>query len=752
MAGFSSRSVKRIEDYELVTGRGRFVDDIRLRDTVYASFVRSSYPHALIRGVDVSDVAKDPRALLVLTFRDIEGLVEPYSFGDANSDPMYVLARSKVRYVGEPIAMVVSSDPYTAHDLAERVVVDYEPLEGVSDPFKAVESDVRIHESAPRNIAFERDFEAGDVDGVFRSSPSFRVRLINQDLAPAPMETRGVLASFDGANLTVWVSTQTPYDLKEEILSKLKVDVRHVRVIQPHVGGAFGAKIFNYPEELLVALASYMLKRPVLWRATRTEDMITTNRGRALIADLEVAYSRDGEIRGLRGEIMADLGAYPWGTLLPVIAVRMLPGPYRIQNARIKAVGIYTNKVPLAAYRGAGRPEATFFIERIMDMVADELNMDPVEIRLRNMVRADEMPYRNIFGLTYDSGDYRSTLEKGLEKLGYRELSRWADEEARRGNVIGVGFAFYIEITSGGPYESAIVRVGADGKVTIISGSTPTGQGDATVFAQLASEILGVPMENIEVLWGDTDLIGRGFGTFGSRTLAVGGGAVIKAAERVREKAVRVAATVLETDPEDIEIVDGVFRSRRDPSKTLTWKQVAEAAYSSFKGDLEPGLEAVAYYDPIKPVYPFGVHLAVVKLDPETGRVKILKYRSYDDVGKAINPMLAEGQIVGGIVQGIGQALLEHFIYDESSNPLNPNLAEYLIPTAVEVPDIEVNFQETPTHHPHRVRGVGEIGTIAAPPAVVSAVENALRRLGVRARLTQMPLTPSYIWSIINSK
>lgn len=747
---YVGKRIKRIEDQRLLSGRGSYLDDLRLPGALYAYFVRSQYPHALIRSIDASDARKASGVVAVYTYRDIEKLVEPFTF-EVASEPMHLLASGKVRYVGEPIAMIVARDPYSARDAADLVVVDYEPLPAMVDPYRAMESDIKIHEPAEKNIAFQRSLGCGDPDKAFSSASTIiSEKLYSQGVAPTPMETRGVAAVFDGYTLTVWSSTQTPFDLKEELPSKIKLQIPRVRVIQPDVGGAFGAKIARYHEEILVPLASMLLGAPVKWQATRSEDHVSMNRGRDLYGEVQAAFDREGRILGMKARITGDLGAYPWGTELPMICARMITGPYKIESASIEALGVYTNKTPLMAYRGAGRPEATYFIERIMSIAADELGIDDVEIRMKNLVRARDMPYRNCSGLTYDSGDYPSTLARGVEKLGYRELRAWAEQEYRKGRLIGVGLSFYVEVTSGGPFESATVRIEPDGRVTIITGSSPHGQGDATGFAQLAAEILGVRIEDIRVLWGDTDLIARGVITAGSRTMTVGGGAVIQAARKVAEKARKVAASILEAREEDLVAEDGRFYVRGTPDKYVTIKQVAEKAYFSPPEGLEPGLEATVYYNPGGPVYPFGVHVSVVEVDRETGRVRVILHRSYDDVGRAINPMLIEGQIMGGVAQAIGQALYEELLYDDSGFPKNPSLADYLVPTALEMPTFEVFLQETPTKHPHGTRGVGEIGTIAAPPAVIRAIEDALRRAGIRAKITRMPVKPEHILEILN--
>ena len=745
---YTGRRVARLEDERLLRGRGEYLDDIKLPGTLYAAFVRSEYPHALIKSIDVRDAARMQGVVGVFTWKEAEDLLEPETF-DVPSDPMYPLARGKVRYYGEPVAVVVAEDPGKALDAVEAVSVDYEPLEPVTDPLKALEPGApQVHASAKGNIGFDKTYSCGDVDRVFKEAPIIvEDELYNGRVYAASLEPRGVLAHYDGESLIVWASTQTPFDIKEELEDRLKVKVESIRVIQPDVGGAFGAKIPVYSEYVLIPALSVRLGRPVKWYASRREDLVSTTHGRDIRAKIRLAADREGRVLGLDATIIADLGAYPLGYALPAIAARILSGAYDIRNGRARALGVYTNKTPLGAYRGAGRPEAMFFIERMMDLLADELGMDPIEVRLKNMVRPDQMPYTNCFGWTYDSGDYPGALREALEKLRYREALKEAERASRQGRLVGVGLAFYVEITSGGPFESALARLEPDGTITIISGSTPTGQGDATGFAQMAADIMGVDIGDVRVLWGDTGLIARGQGTFGSRTLAVGGGAVIKALEGVLAKARRVAAEVLGVPEEQVSYEPGRFYVSGDPEKSVPLKEVARIA-----GEKGIRLEEYVEYNPERPVYPFGAHMAVVEVDPETGVARVVEYRSLDDVGRVVNPTLVEGQIIGGVVQGIGQVLYEEVVYDESGYPRTQTLADYGIPTSMETSiRFEVHFRETPTHHPHKVRGVGEIGSIAAPPAIVRAIENALRRVNPKARITKTPVKPEEILAIVRA-
>lgn len=740
MGGYVGRSVRRVEDERLLRGKGRFLDDIRLGGMAYAHFVRSQYPHALIKSIDVGDASRLPGVLAVVTYRDIEGAVRPWEF-DVPSDPMYPLARGRVRYYGEPVAVVVAEDPYTAADAAELVVVDYEPLEAVTDPVKAMEEGApRIHSSAEGNVAYRQVLRCGDVEKAF-SEASIVVEdtLSMARVYAAPMEPRGVVAHYDGESLTIWSSTQTPFDLRDEVLEKIAVAPRRVRVIQPDVGGAFGSKIPTYPEEVIIPYLSITLRRPVKWYPSRGEDMVATVHGRDMRAEIALAAGRDGRILGIRARIIGDLGAYPVDYWLPGIAARILTGAYDIRNGVVEALGVYTNKTPLGPYRGAGRPEGIFFIERMIDLLADETGIDPVDLRLRNMVRPEQMPYKNCFGFTYDSGDYPSTLRRAVEMLGLEGLREWASRERSRGRLVGVGLSFYVEITSGGPFESAKVRIDPGGRVVLVVGSTPTGQGSATTFAQIAADVLGVDMGRIEVSWGDTGLIGEGVGTFGSRTTAVGGGAVIRAVEQALSRARGEAARILGVGEDSVEYEAGYFYPRGDPARRVSVFDVASRL---------GGIEASVHYKPERPVYPFGVHVAVVEVDGDTGRVRVLEYRSLDDVGRAINPLLVEGQIVGGVVQGVGEVFYEEYRYGEDGFPLTASLADYGVPTSMEAPGrVEVRLQETPTHHPHGVRGVGEIGSIAAPPALVRALEDALRPRRVRVR--RVPVSPEEVYRLL---
>jgi len=647
----------------------------------------------------------------------------------------------KVRYQGEAVAMVVARDRYLLYDALEKAAVEYEPLPAVLDIFEAMKPDAPlVDESLGSNIASDEVYQGGDVEGAFREAARvLEGRLSTQRVIPAAMEPRGVVAMYDGATLTMWSSTQVPFDIKKEVAKALDLPLSSVRVIQPYVGGAFGSKLLVYPEEVAVAKAAYMLKRAVKWVATRSEDFKATTHGRALVLDYKVAVDNGGRILAIEGTVYADAGAYYWGEGLADTAAKMLSGPYDIRAARVRAVSVLTNKTPLSAYRGAGRPEATFFIERIVDAVADELGLDRVEVRRRNLVK--RLPYTNPLGVTYDTGDYPAVFERALEKLGYYQLKRWAEEEWKKnGRLIGVGLSAYVEITTFG-YEAVVMRAERDGSITVYTALTPTGQGLATALAQVVADELEIQIEKVRVYWGDTVYVPDGIGTMGSRSITAGGSAAILAARKLKAELSKAAAQLLNCEPV---YRSGVFHCG---DRSATIEEVVKAVLS---GDAEAQLTVEAIYH-AESNFPFGVHLAVVEVDPETGFVKPLLYKSYDDVGQVVNPLLAAGQVHGGALQGIAQALYEEAIYDEGGNPLTPNLAYYYVPTAHEAPRFEVYFAEEP--HPSATpigsKGIGEAVTIASTPAVISAVEDAIRKINPKARIVKTPTDPEYVYKLM---
>ena len=725
---YVGKPLPRLEDYHLLYGQARYLDDIELPGMLYAGFVRSPYAHARVKRVDASEALAMPG--VVAAFTPQSG--KPFDFAPGG----------KVRYQGEAVAMVVAVDRYTLYDALEKVYVDYEPLPAVMDPLKAMEPGAPlIDESLGTNVSRREKYASGDAERALSSSD----RVVEETLTinrvvPSPMEPHGVLVAYDGKTLLVYDSTQKPHIVRREIAKSLDVPLSAVRVVQPDVGGGFGSKIQVYPEEIRVAAAAMALRRPVKWVATRSEDFKMTTYGRGLILRYKAGFTKDGVLKAIKGEVVADAGAYDWfGFDLASTAATMLPAAYKVRDLDIDAVSVLTNKPPLGPYRGAGRPEATFFIERIMDLIADETGLDPVEVRRRNLVEAG--PYDNPLGLHYDSGEYLATFNRGIEATGYYDLVRTAEAERTRGRILGVGMSFYIEITTYG-HEVAIVRAERDGSFTVAVGIAPHGQGDATGIAQLVADELQVPIEKVRVVWGDTDVVPDGIGTDGSRSLTAGGSAAVLAARRLLAE-LKKAAEELLGGP--VEYSDGVFRSG---DKTISIGEVVEAVYRS---KVKAQLEAMEVYR-AKATFPYGVGVVMVELDPETGLVKPLLYRSYDDIGVVVNPLLVEGQIHGGALQGISQVLYEEVTYDQDGNLATPNFAFYHIPKAVEAPRYEPKLAEAPhrSDHPTGTKGVGEAPTVASAAAAIKAVEDAIRRAtGRRIRLTSTPVRPEDVYKLI---
>jgi carbon-monoxide dehydrogenase large subunit len=770
-------SVKRREDPRLLTGRGRFTDDIQLPGTVYAVFVRSPYAHARIKNVDVSK-ALQAGALAALSGKDLEGKVGPVpcAWVITNADikvPKYrPLAVDKVRYVGDPVAVVVAETPEKAHDCAKLVEVEYEPLPAVVNQEEAVaEGAPLLYDDVPRNIAFTWKIEGGDLEKAFEEADVVvEQRLVNQRLQPTAIETRGVLASYDPATetTTVWITSQNPHIHRFLLSVMTGIPEHRIRVIATDVGGGFGSKIHVYGAEAVITYLAKMLGKPVKWMETRWENYTATIHGRDHIQYVKLAAKKDGKILGLHVKSYANLGAY-LSTAAPGIPTwmfgLMLSGPYRIPAIRCEVVGVLTNTAPVDAYRGAGRPEATYLLERMVDILARRLGMDPADVRRVNFIEKEAFPYQTPVGVMYDSGDYLTAFHKALEKIEYQEFRRQQEELRRAGRLLGIGISSYVEMSGHGPsravrstglglglWESATVRVHPSGKVTVYTGANPHGQGEETTFAQIVADRLGVPFEDVEVIHGDTGMIPFGMGTYGSRTTPVAGGAIAQACNKIIEKGRKIAAHMLEISERDVDYTPGVYSVRGLPEKRVTIQQVALAAYAAGAGELpeglEPGLEATTFYDPENFTFPFGTHVCTVEVDPETFQVKILRYVAVDDCGRRINPMIVEGQIHGGIVQGIAQALMEHAVYDQNGNLLTATLNDYAVPTSFEVPDIETEYTVTPSpHNPLGVKGVGETGTIAATPAVVNAVIDALSHLGIEH--IDMPLTPSRIWEVV---
>ena len=760
---------KRVEDPRLITGEGRYVDDVQLPRMCYAAILRSPYAHARIRNIDASKALQTPGVVTVITGKDILGKIGPlpcaaHPVPEMKMPTHYALAVNKVYFVGHPVAVVVAEDRYLARDALDLIEVDYEELPPVTDPQKALQPDAPIiHEDLGTNLAFEWKIEGGDVDAAFAQAEVIvRQEFVNQRLIPVPMEPRCVLAEWDAGNrlLTIWTSTQIPHLVRSLVAGMLNLPENHVRVIAPDVGGGFGQKLQVYVEEALMGYLAMTLDRPVKWTETRRENFMASIQGRDQIGVMELALKRDGTILGLRYEVIADMGAY-YQLLTPAIPTLtglMLCGAYKIPAVRMTKKAVFTNKMCTDAYRGAGRPEATFLLERMMDLAAKELGIDPVEIRRKNFIPPDAFPYTTPHGITYDSGNYEAALNRALELVEYEKWRKEQQEARKQGRYIGIGISSYVEICGMGPskampaggWESATVRVEPSGKVIVLTGAHPHGQGEETSFTQIVAEELGVAPEDVMVIHGDTEKVQYGIGIFGSRGLAVGGTAVYMAAQRVKEKARKIAAFLLNVSEAEVESRDGTFVNRNDPSKFVTWQQIAQAAYDpkNYPPDMEPGLVATAFYEPSNFTFPSGTHICVCEVDIETGEVKILRYVAVDDCGKVVNPLLVEGQIIGGIVQAFGQAMMERCVYDENGQLLTGELLDYAIPKAHNAPKIVVDRVETPSPvNPLGAKGVGEAGTIGATPAFINAVCDALEPLGIRH--IDMPLTPARVWHAI---
>ncbi|MEX2284001.1 MAG: molybdopterin cofactor-binding domain-containing protein [Gemmatimonadota bacterium] len=768
-------SVKRTEDVRFLTGQGHFTDDLTLPGMTSAVFVRSPYAHARIRSIDATRARKHPGVLGVFTGQDLMA-VNPLPVGwllpGLRIPERRVLAVGTVRHQGEAVAVIVAENPYAARDAAGLVEVDYEPLPVVVDAEAALAPNApRLHESQPDNSAFEWSIgDAVATDAAFAGAAHvIKQRFRNQRLIANAIEPRACIASYSAAgnDLTLWLTSQNPH-VHRLLMGAfvLGVPEHKFRVISPDVGGGFGSKIFVYPEEVVACWVTRKLGRPVKWTADRSESFLTDAHGRDHITDAEMAFDARGQIVGLRVRTIANLGSglslfgpsvptYLYGTLLC--------GQYRIGAIHCSVTGVFTNTVPVDAYRGAGRPEACFVVERLVDLGALELGIDPAELRRRNFIASDQFPYQTPVALAYDSGNYAPALERALELAGYAQLRAEQKQLRAEGRYLGIGLSSYIEAcglapsqvagalgAQAGLYESAQVRIHPTGKVTVYSGSHSHGQGHETAFAQIVAGELGLALEDVEVIHGDTAQVQFGMGTYGSRSAAVGGAAIHMSVQKVKDKARKIAAHLLEAAEGDIEVEGSNYFVRGSPERGKQFGDLALAAYlaHNLPQGLEPGLEAVSFFDPTNFTYPFGTHIAVVEVEAATGAVTLKRYIAVDDVGNVINPMIVEGQLHGGVAQGIAQALWESAEYDPQGQLLTGSLMEYALPKAEMLPAFETDRTVTPSPvNPLGVKGAGEAGAIAAPVAVANAVLDALSPFGIK--YLDMPYTPSRVWAAI---
>jgi aerobic carbon-monoxide dehydrogenase large subunit len=763
----------RKEDARLITGQTNWTDNIILPGMLHMAFVRSPYAHAKITSVDVSAAKQVPG--VIAAFSGADFAAEQGSLPCAwpvtpdivmpDHPPMAV---DEVRYVGEAVAVVVARDRYTAADAIEAVEVDYDPLPPVLDMRAALqEGSPKVHEAG--NKCFDFVMPNGDLDAAFRDAPVVIDRTYRQQrLIPSAMEPRAVVATAVGGEYTVWSATQVPHILRVMLSLQTGIPEQAIRVIAPDVGGGFGSKLQVTAEEVLALLITRKLGRPVKWTESRSEGNMTVHHGRDQWQRIRIAADRDGRIRGLDVDLLADMGAYLMLVTpgVPILGAFMYPGIYKMDAYKFRCVGVFTTKMPTDAYRGAGRPEATFAIERIVDELAAELGMDPLELRELNWIKHEEFPFTTVAGLTYDSGNYEAATAKAKELFRYDELRQEQAERASRGDPVrlGIGISTFTEMCGlapsrvvgglaygAGGWESASIRMLPTGKVEVITGSSAHGQGHETAWSQIVADQLGVPFEDIRVLHGDTQVSPRGLDTYGSRSLAVGGMALVAACDKVIEKAKVIAAGMIEASADDLEWSSGRFSVRGDPEKGVTIGEVALAvffAHNTPEG-VEPSIDADATYDPHNFSFPHGTHLCATEIDTETGMVTIRSYVAVDDVGKVVNPLIVEGQVHGGIAQGIAQALYEEAVYDDAGNLVTTTLADYLVPSATDLPSYATSRTESPGDNRLGVKGVGEAGTIASTPAVVNAIVDALRPFGITD--VTMPCTPERVWRAIQS-
>ena len=767
-------SIKRREDPRLISGQGTYVDDIKMVGMLHLALARSPYAHANIVSVDTSAAKALPGVVAVYTGEELAeqlgSLICGWVVPDTKEVPHPPLAVGKVRCVGDAVAAVVATDPAIAADAAALVDVDYEPLDAVANAEEATQDGAPlVHDEVEHNVGFEWEVGGGDVDQAANDA-EVRVsqRIVNQRLIPNSMEGRAVIADYNpGTNqVTLWTSSQIPH-LVRLLLALVTGHPEHqIRVISPDVGGGFGSKLYLYAEEVIAFTIAKDLAKPVKWIESRQENFLATTHGRDHIGDWEITGNRDGTITGLQGTVYANMGAY-LSTFAPAIPTYlfglMLVGPYTIPNIRCKVIGVFTHTTPVDAYRGAGRPEATYVVERMLDLFAAEIGMDPAEVRRKNLIPAFEDGHEVATGVIYDSGDYEAALDKALGMIGYDDFRKEQEEARAQGRYLGVGLSTYVEICGMAPsavaytlgaragvWESALVRVHPTGKVTVYSGSSGHGQGHETTFAQLAASEFGIPVEDVEVVESDTAQVQQGTGTFGSRSAVVGGTAIHMSAAKIKDKARRIAAHLLEAAPEDVVYEDGQMFVQGAPAEAKTFQEIALASYwyDGLPEGVEPGLEATSIFDPQNFTWPFGTHICMVEVDSDTGDVQVLRYVAVDDVGNVINPMIVDGMVHGGVAQGIGQALLEEGIYDEDAQLITGSMMDYAIPKAENVPSFETARTVTPSPaNPLGVKGAGETGTIAASPAVINAVVDALSPFGVRH--LDMPAKSEKVWRLI---
>ncbi|MDX2068657.1 MAG: xanthine dehydrogenase family protein molybdopterin-binding subunit [Haliscomenobacter sp.] len=787
---YIGQSVKRVEDKRFTTGKGKYTDDIKLVGMTHAHIVRSPYAHANIKSIDIDTALAHPGVVAIFTGKDIAatgingvpaGWQVNFKDGTTMKEPPHpLLVADRVKHVGDGIAVVIAEDLATARDAADLIEIDYEVLPAVTNPAEAIKAGApQVHDNAPNNICF--DWELGnpkaEVDAAIAASHHVtRLDLVNQRMAPNAIEPRSAIGHYDDSKdkFTLYTTSQNPHLTRLLMCAfVLGIPEHKVQVVAPDVGGGFGSKIFHYIEEALVIWASKQIGRPIKWTSTRSEAFLTDAHGRDHVTTAEMGFDKDGNITALRVSTVANLGAY-LSTFAPAVPTylhgTLLQGLYTTPKIHVDVTAAFTHTNAVDAYRGAGRPEATYLLERLIDTAALEMGMDPAELRFKNFIPAfdgvTQPGYQTQVALQYDSGNYHPVLERGLEMVGYENFRKEQAEARKNGKLLGIGFSTYIEACGIAPsavvgalgaraglYESAQVRVQPTGKVSIFTGSHSHGQGHETTFAQVVADRMGISMDDIEIVHGDSDSVAFGMGTYGSRSLAVGGSAIVKSIDKVLEKGAKIAAHKLEAAEEDLEYAGGKW-TVKGTDKSIGFGDVALTAYvpHDYPAGLEPGLDFSSFYDPTNFTYPFGCHIAIVEVDADTGKVTLKRFIAVDDVGNVINPMIVDGQIHGGLAQGIGQAMLEGVAYDAEGQLVTGSFMDYAMPRADDLPSFEIDRKVTPCpHNPLGVKGAGEAGCIGSTPAVVNAVMDALTPFGIIKNL-EMPMTPQRVWRAMHQK
>ena len=769
--------VKRREDPRLIQGRATYVDDVKIVGMQHIAFKRSDIAHGRIRSIDVSAAAALDGVEAVFTGAQIATMLEPLPIATPfPSPPHRAVAVDVVRYAGEPVAVVVARDRYVARDAADAIRVEYDPLAVVVDPELAMKgTPTVIHDAFPNNLAValvpsgtgvSADGKTVDDSAIDRAFAEADVvisqRMVNHRLVPNPIEPRGVVAHFEPGKgtLTIWSSTQNPHILRSLVAAMTGLGQNQVRAIAPEVGGGFGSKINIYPEEYVAAVLSKHLELPVKWIEERSEGFVATTHGRDIIAYVELAARRDGKVLGLKLRLIADIGAYNMllTAAIPTLTMMMANASYDIPAIRTTLTEVFTNKTPTDAYRGAGRPEATYFVERAMDMLAHELKIDPAEVRRKNFIPSAKFPYATQMGAVYDSGDYEKALNRALEAADWNSLKAQRDGWRKDGRVVGLGLSMYVEVCGLGPssalptggWEHAQVTIERDGRISATTGASPHGQGNETTFAQMLADQFSVPIDHISIHHGDTAVVKQGIGSFGSRSQAVGGTAIHLAGGKVKAKMAKFAAALLEAHEDDIVFENGRIGVRGAPASAKSFSEVASYAYVPvpLPAGLEPGLSEEAFFEPGNNTYPFGCHICMLEIDRETGEPTLLKFVAVDDAGNLINPLIVEGQIHGGLAQGIGQAIVEEAVYNDDGQLMTGSFLDYALPRAIDFPRFELHATVTPTPvNPFGAKGVGEAGTLGSTPCVVNAAVDALSGFGITH--VDMMLRPEKLWWII---